>query len=176
MIGSMRYSFDGNASSNEQCTDAFGCVKFMPRNGQQIDTHLVDMRADLADTLCRVGMNKHVVVVADFGDVSNRLDDADFIVGVHHTDHQRFGTKRGFDVLGRDNPLRVARQNGDRHSATSQVLCRLDDRWMLDGRNDQVPFGAGRSGQPVLEGSDHGQIVRFGAAGGEDHFVGICPY
>ena len=80
-----------DAVADVQRADAFGGVHLVPGDRQQIDLQLIDLRADLADRLRGVGVQRNLVLVADGGDLPQRLDRADLVVGVHDADQQRIG-------------------------------------------------------------------------------------
>ena len=46
----------------------------------------LDVDGDLADGLDGVGVEEDALLVADFADLADGLDDADFVVGVHDGD------------------------------------------------------------------------------------------
>ena len=90
-------------------TDAFGRVHLVPDDRQQVDAQIVDARRHLPDRLGRVGVERHAVAPRDLGDLGDRLERADLVVGVHDRDQHGPRLDRSRDVARVDEARRRRR-------------------------------------------------------------------
>ena len=108
----------------------------------------------------RCGPGRRAPGVGRLGDLGDRLDRADLVVGRHHRDE---------DGGGVDVAPRASRSTTPAPSTATIVSAsgedRLQDGLVLDGAAQQRPRGGG-------VGARDGQVVGLGAAAGEDHLVG----
>ena len=106
----------------------------MPDDGQQVDAEFVHTRGDLADGLRGVGVEGDAVLACDVGDLGDRLDGADLVVGVHDGDEDGAGLDRAGDVVGVDQAVAVDRQDGQPvPEPLDEVLAGVEDGRVLDG-------------------------------------------
>ena len=98
------------------------------------------------------------------GDLGDRLDRADLVVGEHDRDQDRLVVECRLELVGIDPAVAVDRQLDDLEAELLEVAQRVADRVVLDRRGDDpvaAPLaGPGRALQR--------EVVRLGAAGRED--------
>ena len=124
---------------NVQRADTLGRIDLVPRHAQQIDAEVVDIRFDLADRLGRVGVKGNFVLTRDRADLTNRLDRADFVVGVHDRDQHRLRRDGSANVIRIDPPQPVHRNVGYvRATGPLEKPARLNHRRVLDPGRDDV--------------------------------------
>ena len=98
------------------------------------------------------------------GDLGDRLDRADLVVGEHDRDQDRPVGERGLELVGIDPAVAVDRQLDDLEPELLEVAQRVTDRVVLDRRGDDaVAAGLARPG-----GALEREVVGLGAARGED--------
>ncbi len=88
---------------------AFGAVQFVRGKRQQIHAEFFHVHGDLADRLHRVGVKVDVALARDAADFLERLNRAEFVVGVHHADQHGLRPKRAGHVAGSTTPLAPTR-------------------------------------------------------------------
>jgi hypothetical protein len=175
--GDLRFQADrGGAAADVEGADALGAVEFVGREAHQVDAESADVDGDLADGLRGVGVQRDAALTADRGDLSKRLDDADFVVGEHHRD------KRGVVADCRGDGLRV-KPAGPRtamlfHAEQSHAVTAateagegVEHGLMLRGDADQMVAASARAFRDAADG----EVVALGGAAGEDDLgrVGI---
>ena len=105
----------------------------------------------------------------DLRDLGDRLDRADLVVREHHRDEDRAVGDRPLDVLGVDAAVAVDRDLHDLEAELLEVLERVADRVVLDGRrHDAVsarPAGPG--------GALEREVVGLGPAAREHDLAGV---
>ena len=156
-----------DAALHPQRPDAFRAVELVRRHRQQIDAELPDVHRYLARALHGIGVKQRPVSMGDGGELGDRLDRADLVVGVHHRHEGRVVGHGLAQPVGRHDPARVERQEGRFPSALRQRLEGVEHGLVLDARRDEVP-AAGNFER--FGGAANGEIVGFGAAAGEDDF------
>ena len=72
-----------------QSADSLRAVDLVRRDRHQVDVVLDHIDGNLAERLHAIGVEQHAALVADLADLGDRLDHADFIVGVHDADQDR---------------------------------------------------------------------------------------
>ena len=73
-----------DAAPEKKRTDALGGIELVPGQAQEIDAQNGDPCRNLADCLRGVGMEKDRALPRDAPDLGERLNGADFVVGVHN--------------------------------------------------------------------------------------------
>ena len=117
----------------------------------------------LAHRLHRVAEHRHAALAAEGGDLGDRLQGADLVVGEHQRDElrvigERRRHRRRVDHAagaGRHPRHRHPRRLGERHAGAH--------RRVLEGGDDEMAAEAGAAG----DGGEH-RVVGLGAGGGED--------
>src|SRR3984957_12027258 len=104
--------------------------------------------------------------VGDGGELGDGLDDASLIIGVHDADEFCVGAEGGLEGCGLDETLRGAGEEGYFDVIFFEGFGGAEDGVVLDACGDEVNrlvWG---------EGAEEGEVVAFGAAGGEDDLGG----
>ena len=162
---------DGRALADVQRPYALGCVKLVPRQGQQVHRQRGQVDGHRADGLHRVGVHQRAVGLGDAAQFLNGLQGADFVVGHHHRYQGGIRPHGLFQLRRVHQPLPVHRQVGHLKALFLQLLGGMEHRVVLDGAGDDVlalvPAGVGRPPQ--------GPVVRFGAAAGKVDFSRLGP-
>src|SRR5207253_8441535 len=150
-----------------QHADAFGGVQLVPGDRQQIDAEVVHFDGNLAERLGGVGVQQDAAGTAECGDLVDRLEGADLVLGVHDADQRGPAVNRRTDVVRVNAAVAVDRH--DRHAAAeaAQEPARLQRRRVLDGGGDDVRVVAQAGEDDALDGV----VARLAAAAGEDDLV-----
>ena len=77
-----------HAALDPQRAGALGPVELVTRDRQQVDAERAHVDRNLAGALHRVGVKQRAALVRDRGELRDRLDGADLVVGVHHRDER----------------------------------------------------------------------------------------
>ncbi len=121
---------------------------------------------EVEDPAClhRVGMERHAPLATDAPNLSDWLNRAHLVVGVHHRHQRRLVGDGGRHIGGIHQPRRIHRQIGDAVALTFELLAGIQHGMVLDGGRDDVvatpPLGVGHAFDR--------QIVGLGAATGKD--------
>ena len=132
-----------------------------------------DVDGDLADGLRGVAVQRHAALAADRGDLGERLDHADLVVGEHDADQRRVVAERVGDLL-RVEPAgaraAVLLDVEQRHvvAAAREARQRIEHGLVLGADADEVIAAAARA----LGDAADGEVVAFGGAAGEDDLRG----
>ena len=137
----------------------------MAGDGQQIDAERRDVDRQLAGGLHGVGVEQRAARVGDGGELGDRLDGADLVVGEHHRDQRGAIGDQGGQGVGRDDARAIDAQPADLPAAAGEGPGGLQDRLVLDGADDEMT--PARRLQR-LSGAAHRQDVGLGAAARED--------
>lgn len=108
------------------------------------------------------------VLPRDCADFRERLDGADFVVGVHDADQQRLRRNGAAHVLWIDQACPVDGKVCDRSAQPLEKRAGGKNGGMLDGRGDDVRSAARRGEVRALDG----KVVRFAAAACEHDLIG----
>src|SRR5260370_240313 len=82
-----------SSAANVKRTDALGAIQLVAGNRKQIDLQLIDVDGNFSGRLHGVGVEVDVGFFGDAADLLERLDGAEFVVGVHDGDEHGFRTK-----------------------------------------------------------------------------------
>ena len=153
-----------------QGPDAFRSVDLVGGEGHQVDLERFDIHRDLADALRRVAVEENALFLGDPGDLGNRMNRPDFVVGQHDGDEDRL-VRDGFpDLVGIDEAFFTDRQVRDLDAALLQRLAGVQHRPVLRATgNDVVAFLLVHF-HDALER----QVVGFRGPAREDDFLGIA--
>jgi hypothetical protein len=77
------------SSPDTERANAFGGIELVAGYRQEVDAQLVHLCWNFSDGLGGVGVEGDPTVPRDASDFRDRLDRADFIVGMHDGDHDR---------------------------------------------------------------------------------------
>ncbi len=140
----------------------------MASDGEQIDAEVADARFDLADRLCRVGMEEDAMIAGDLRRLHDRLDGADLVVGVHEADEDRIAPNRLAHFVGIDEAEAIDRHERDRRAEPFEEAARFENGGVLDrGGDDMRRLAAAGEEHPFER-----EIVGFAAAAREHDLVG----
>jgi hypothetical protein len=170
--------------------------------GEKIHLEHVDVDGDFACGLHGVGVKVNVGLFGDAADFFEGLDGAEFIVGVHDADERggRRRSSAGESLRITQTGLHCAAYSAginaavaidgkisDRNAVLFQSLASVQNRLVLDGGSDDVLMlredvaarefvvlieVGKRTTHERIDDAKDGVIVRFGAAAGEDDFLG----
>jgi hypothetical protein len=90
----LRLDTDTRLAADIESADAFRTVGLVRGEGHQIDFPLFEIDIHLSGRLRGVAMENNALRAAQFTDLLNRLDDADFIIHQHHGYQNRVRTNR----------------------------------------------------------------------------------
>ena len=113
-------------------TDAFRCPQLMTAHGKQVDIHAVYVNRNMAYSLHSICMEQDAMFFRNFTNFSDWLNGADFIIGKHHGNQDRFGANRLFYILQSYTTKLVHFQISYFHTFLFQIFCSMQDRMMLN--------------------------------------------
>src|SRR6478672_3016872 len=86
MVAAVEKLAQASAASDVESARSFGCVELVAGDGQKIDVEHVDVEWNFSGRLYGVDVKKDIVLRCDLADLFERLDGAQFVVGVHDGD------------------------------------------------------------------------------------------
>ena len=133
----------------------------MRRDRDEVRPERPNVELDVGRGLDRVDMEQDTAMGAHLlGDLGDRLDGADLIVGEHDRDEDRPLVDRRVELVGIDPRVPVDGQLDDLEPELLEIAQRVADRVVLDGRGDD-PVAATLAGpRRTLER----EVVRLRAA------------
>jgi hypothetical protein len=167
MSGAVNQRFDRGPAAHEQGADSFRCINFVAGYRQKIDTQFVSVSRNLADRLGRVSVEQDAVLAGNSGTSLDRLDCADFIVGMHNAYENRLGGDRCAKVVGVNPAGTVDGQVAHSRTQTFEKPARFDDRRVLDPRGDDVVALVAKRKEYAFQG----QIIGFAPATCENNLI-----
>ena len=87
VIGAVHEFLYLDTAPDVQYADALRSVELVSCDGQKVHAKVVYIDRNLADRLSAVGVHNRAVPMGDVGNLPNRLDCADLVVGVHDRNH-----------------------------------------------------------------------------------------
>src|SRR5258708_11562885 len=118
-------------AANIQGATTLGSVNLVPGDGHQVDVVLDHVHRNFTNRLHAVGVEQHAFALGQLADLGDRLQHADFVVGVHDADQDglvRDGFSQHFEI---DQTVGLHRQIGRSEEHTSELqspdhlVCRL---------------------------------------------------
>src|SRR6266851_2070894 len=158
----------GIAAADVQSANALGPVNFVAAHGQQVDVVFLHIDGNLAHSLHAVHGEEDAVLLGKFADFRDRVNYANFVVGVHDGDQNRCGLNGRLQLLNVYAPVALDRQIGDFEAVLFEVLAGVQHGLVLDGLGDDV---VALFAEHLRDALDH-QVIGFGSAAGEDDFLG----
>ena len=143
--------------------------------GQTHEVHAQRFHVEVqkAGGLYGVGVNYYRLLAAlglgldDAGDLGDRLNSPDLVVGQHHADQYRLVGYSMPDLLGIDEAVFVHREVGHIKTELLKLMAAMQNGMVLDaGGDDVIAQVLQREGDPLESG-----VVRFGAAAGEHYLA-----
>ena len=98
---------DTRTLANVQSADAFGSIEFVSADRVEVHAQFVDVDGDAPGSLHAVAVHNGLCLVGDGRDLTDRLDGAEFIVGVHDADEHGVRTQCVPDIVGIHDPGRM---------------------------------------------------------------------
>ena len=158
-------------AAQQQRADSSGTAELVRGDTHRREPAGCEVHRDVADCLNGVTVHRDVELGGDRGELRDRHQGADLVVGPHHRDEGDIAgvLQRGAQVRSTDRTLLVDRQ--PRHLSAlvlHEPLDRIEDGVMLDrGGDDSGPTRIGVAARP--EDALDGEVVALRAACGEDH-------
>ncbi len=150
--------------------DALGRIKLVPGDGVEVHAQFGHPGRDLAHRLGSIGVQAHSGRADDPGDLGDRLNGADLVVGVHDGHQDRIRAQGRLDCGRIDETGFIHGQVGDDIAFPFQEAAGLEHGGVIYGRGDDVTTAlAQRPGGP-----HDGQVVRFASSTGEDDLVALA--
>jgi hypothetical protein len=132
-------------------------------HGHQVDRAGVHVDGRLAERLGGIAVEQYAHVEAERGDIGDRLQHADFVVGVHHAHQQGLGANGRAQATEIEQAIGEGRQHGGGIAQAFQVAHGVEHGGVLGGHGDDVvAFGTVGLGHAF-----YGQVVGFRGPAGE---------
>ena len=129
---------EARAAFDEECANAFGGVELVAGEREQIELQGFDVDGNFSRGLYGVGVEVDVGFGSDAADFGERLDSAEFVVGVHHGDENGFGAKGAAEFVEVDQAFAIDRKVGDGDALLFEGLAGVEDRFVFDGGGDYM--------------------------------------
>jgi len=155
----------GCALADVEGADALGAIDFVGAEAEEVDAPIVDVDGDAAGGLDGVAVEEDVCFAGDAGDFADGLEGADFVVDGHEGDEAGVGAERAAEVIGIDDAGGGDGEDGEGVAEAVELFGDVEDGGVFDGGGDDVGAGG--------QGAEEGEVIRFGAAGGEDDLFGF---
>ena len=152
-------------ASHVERTDALWPVDLVSAQAEHVHAKIVHARRDLTEALHAIAVKGHARSLGNPADLSNGLQRAQLVVGVHHADQDRLGPQCRADTVRGNEAVTPWGHIGDCHAFRFKLLARIEHRWVFNLRGDHVACRL-RGGSHC---SEDRQIVGLGASAGEDH-------
>ena len=138
----------------------------MTGNAHQIDIHRFHIKRNFAERLRAIGMEKHAALAADFANLCEGLNHANFVIDSHHRNDGCFIGDRGFEHIKINQTIRLDRKIGDFESLFFQMPCGIEHAFMLGYNCDDMIFFIFIKTRNAFDGD----VIGFRRAGCEDDF------
>ena len=160
---------EADAFSRIQEPDTFGAVELVCGRGEQIDFVILNIYGNMSDSLDRIHVEGNSLSPADLTDFTDRLDRADFIVGVHDRHETGILANGCFRLRGTDYAIFMDIKKGDLKTFLLQRFQCVQHGMMLKCCRNDVHFAALFS--DGCNGTD-GLVVGLATAGSESDCIG----
>src|SRR5262249_19750048 len=168
MMAAVEKLLQARAAANVECAYSFRRIKFVARKREEIDAERFYLERNFSRGLDCIGVEVDIALRGKFSDFCERLHGAEFVVRVHDGNERGVWAKRFLDLLHGDKTLAIHGKIGDGDAFFFQSLASVENGFVLDVRCDDVLGSAGRRANDT----EDGVIIGFGAAAGEDDFLG----
>ena len=165
----LRFQADARLAAHIQCADALGAVDLVGGEGHQVDLELVEVDGNLAGGLGRVHMEDHALAAADFAQLSDVLDHADFVVHEHDRGQDGVRADGRLELIDVEQAVGFRCKIGNLEALALQFAAGIEHGLVLGLHGDDVLALA----LVEVGGALDGQVVGFCGAGGPDDFLGI---
>src|SRR5678816_2424537 len=157
MTASVNQWLQSSVASYVERADAFRRIELVSNNSHEIDAKLIDVYCNLAEGLRRVRVKADAMFPRNSADLRNRLNRADFVVGVHDSDQDRACSHRATNIVGIDTAEAVDRQIGHSGAEPLEESAWTEHSRVLDLRRDDVLALVGERSERALDR----EVVRF---------------
>src|SRR5690349_2045670 len=113
VMAAVQKLLESRAAADVQSADAFWRVELVSREREQIDAEFFDVNGKLSGGLNGVGVEIDVVLRGDAADFLERLNGAEFVVGVHDGDEAGLRAKGVAERFGIDEAVSADGEIGD---------------------------------------------------------------
>ena len=166
----LRFKTDARLAANIQRANTFRAVCLVSAEAHQIDLELAQINVNLAGCLCRIDVEYHTLLAANFTEFGDRLNDAHFVIDEHHRSQNRIRANRCLENLDIEQTIFLNIKIGRFKTLAFQLTHGVKHRFMLGFyRDDVLAFGAGVKIGRTFDG----EVIGFGSAGRPENFLGI---
>ena len=154
-----------------QRADALGPLELVRPERHEVRAERLDVEVDVRRGLDGVDVQQEALARPHAGgDLGDRLDRADLVVGEHDRDQDRLVVERRLELVGVDPAVAIDRQLDDLEAELLEVAEGVADGVMLDRRgHDPVAAALAGPGRALER-----EVVRLGAAGREDDLASLA--
>src|ERR1700675_3542366 len=128
----------GVTTADVQRAYTFGSVNFVARDSEKIDVVFLHVHRNFADSLHAVDGKENAVFLGDLADLCDRVDYANFVVGVHDGDENGFGRNRFAHVFRINAAVFVHRQISYFVAVFLKALAGVQHGLVFNGLGDDV--------------------------------------
>ena len=167
----MHLGFQANTrfAAHIEGANAFGAIGFVGGQAHQIDGQLGHVNLDFAGGLGCIDVEDDAALAAHVANRHDVLNDADFIVDMHHADERCVGTDRVFQLVQVEQAVFLHIQVGDFKTLALEFTHGVEHGFVLGFHSDQVLA----LGFVELRCAFDGQVVRLGGTRGPNDFTRI---
>jgi len=154
-----------------QRADPLGSLELVGAERHEVGAQRLDVEVDVRRRLDGIDVEQEALARPHArGDLGDRLDRADLVVGEHDRDQDRLVVEGRLELVRVDPAVAIHRQLDDLEAELLEVAERVAHGVMLDRRgHDPVAAALAGPGRPLDR-----EVVRLGAAGREDDLAGFA--
>ena len=156
------------AAAHIESAHALGAINFVAGDRGNVNVVVDNVERRLADNLHGVAVEDDALLVADFANLADGLQDTDFVVGGHDGDQDGLVVDGTLQVVDVDEAVGLHRQIGDAIAVLLQALAGVEYSLVLGDLGDDVVAALAVHLRNALDG----EVVALGGAGGEDDLLG----
>jgi len=132
---------EARAALDEKSADALGRVELVAGDGKEIELKRFDVDGDFPGGLYGIGVEVDVGFGGDTADFGERLNGAEFVVGVHHGDENGFGAKGAAEIVEVDETFAIDGKIGDGDALFFESLTGVENGFVFNGSGDDMRGG-----------------------------------
>jgi hypothetical protein len=122
---------------------------------------------DVAEGLSGIAMQRYTLLSANGREFREWLDDADFVIGQHHTHQLGVFSDGGRKLFGVEETIWLRREKGDAKALALKLLKRIENSMMFADHTDQMAWLSPLACHGSCM-SEQGNVVSFCGPAGED--------
>ena len=126
------------AAFDEERTDTLGGVELVAGEREQIELKRFHVDGNFSGGLHGVGVEIDVGFRGDAANLRERLDGAEFVVGVHDGDEHGFRANGLAQVVEINEAVAIHGEIGDGDTLFFESLAGIEDGFVFDGGGDDV--------------------------------------